>query len=149
MKTDMKKQEIQLIKQLRQDSRKSLANISRDIKIPISTVLKKVKTCEKDLIKRYTCLLNFDKLGFNARIHLAIKVNKEKRKALQQHLSKNMFVNNLSKTNNGYDFFVEAVFKHEIEAEEFIDELKQRFDADIKVYHVISDLQKEMFMVKN
>lgn len=141
--------EEQLLKHLRQDARKSLAKISRQTQIPVSTLFKKQRKCEKNLIRKYTCLLNFNRLGFGSRIQVALKVKKEKKQELQNYLIQNMFVNSLSKTSNGYDFFLEAIFRNEMESQDFIDLLKERFQIeDIKVYHVISDLQREMFLVK-
>ena len=69
------KKDIELVKQLRLDSRKSLTNISRKTKIPISTLYDRLKFHEGGLIKKHTSILNFDLLGFKSRVQLLLKTS--------------------------------------------------------------------------
>jgi len=135
------------IAELRKNSRETLTNISRKIKIPISTLYDKLKNQEKNLIIKHTTLLDFNKLGYNCRANIMIKVKRENRERIGSFLKEHDNVNNLYKINNGYDYLIEAIFQHIKEMEEFMEQTDQEYGIEEKkTFYIIEDLKREEFM---
>lgn len=136
-----------IISCLRRDARMSLTQMSRKIRIPVSTIFDRLKTSEDNLIVKHTALLNFGKMGFNARANMTIKVGKEYRKELADYLSTHESVNSAYRIMNGYDFLVEGVFKDMHDLESFKESLEERFAIDdTQVYFIVDDIKREEFM---
>lgn len=142
----MKKGELKILQALRENSRRSLTDISNLTRVPLSSVFKKVRKFEEDLIKKYTSLVNFNLLGFAIRVNLILKSkNKDQ---LKKFLVEHPNVNSLYRISQGFDFFVETVFPSMLEFEDFVEELNA-FVVDKQVFHIIEDLRREDFSLKN
>lgn len=137
------KKDIELIKQLRMDSRKSLTNISKKTKIPISTLYDRLKYHEGGLIQKHTSILNFDLLGFKSRVQLLLKTSVNKREELKNFLNLHENVNNVWKITNDYDYMVEACFHNIMDAEDFVEDVEKRFEANVNAHYVVEDLKRE------
>lgn len=147
MVAKMKKRDLLIISHLRKNGRISLTNLSKATNIPISTIFDRLKVHEDCIIQKHTSLINFEKLGFNTRANVCLKVDKDKRDEVQNHLLKHPNINSLFKINNGYDFMVEAIFKNIKDLGNFLEDLDEKFDVKEKqVYYVIEDLKREEFM---
>jgi DNA-binding Lrp family transcriptional regulator len=133
--------------QLRRDGRQPLTEISRKIGMPVSTIFDRVRANHNDIVQRFTCLLDFGRIGFNCRAHMVFRTRKEERAEMQGYLLKHQNVNSVYKINNGYDFLVETVFRELKEVDEFIENVDERFKVqEKKVYYIIEDLAREVFM---
>lgn len=136
-----------LLTALRKNSRSSLTEISKSIQVPVSTLFDAMKNQTPSFVKKYTCVLDFEKIGFSCRAHVVLRVRKEDREVLKKYLLKHQNVNSVYKINNGYDFLVEAVFKELRGLEEFTETLEARFRIkEKKVYYIIEDIAREMFL---
>ena len=143
----MNPKDLKIIAYLRKDARIPLTRLSRKTNIPVSTIFDRLKAKEKDVIVKHTSLLDFGKLGYHTRANIAVRVDREDKDKLKEHLLKNPLVNSVYRINNGYDFMIEGVFKQIKDMEEFIDTLEQRFKIlDKKTFFIIEDLKKEEFM---
>lgn len=144
----MNEKERQIISQLRKDARTSLASISFEVGMPLSTIYDKINRLHKDnVIKKYTALVNFPSLGFHYHAKLVLKIKKEERKELQLFLQKNQSVNSLYEINNGFDFLIETVHQNIKEYLSFKDGLEECFNIlDIKEFQVINVIEKEKFL---
>lgn len=143
----LNKKQIDLLMQLRKDGRQPLTEISRKISMPVSTIFDRLKQNRHDMIKKFTCLLDFNKVGFSCRAHMVFRIRKDQRQEMQQHLLKHPNVNSVYKINNGYDFLVETVFKDLKDADDFIEKVDERFKVHEKnVYYIIEDIAREAFM---
>lgn len=132
---------------LRSDGRATLTKISKMTNVPVSTLYDKLKSKNNGVIKRHTCLLNFEKLGFNTRAHISLKIGRPDKKNVTEFLSKHQHVNNLMKINNGYDFMVDVIFKDLKALEDFIDTMKDRFEInECNVYYIIDEIKQEAFL---
>jgi len=141
------KRELVIMSMLRQNSRETLTKMSRKSHIPVSTIYDKIKMHEEGIIKRHTCILDFAKLGFNTRANICLKVSKEARAELREHLLKHQNINSVYKINNGFDFLVEAVFKHIKDLEDFLEMLDEKFKLKGRqVFYIIDDVKREAFM---
>lgn len=140
----LNEKELAILSILRQNSRTSLADISRKTNIPISTVFDIIRKQENTHIKRYTSLLNFPKLGYHVRVNFAVKIGKEKEKNFFEFLQQEKRINNIQKISSGY--YIDAVFTSMKEFSEFSEQLDNYEPKGKKEIHIIEELKKEMFM---
>ena len=132
---------------LRKNSRAKLTDISRRTAIPTSTLYDKIKNYQDSVINRFTLLLNFEKLGFNTRITLMLKITNHNKQPFKEFIIKHRAVNTVFRVNSGYDFLIEAVFRQIKDAEEFIDYIDKRFEIESKrVHYIVDDLKREGFL---
>ncbi len=142
--------EFLILSSLRQNSRKTLKELSKNTKIPITTLYEKLKNYEKGIIKRYTSILDYQKLGYSARAYVLLKINNEKKNAFQEYIIKQKSVNNVFKVNNGYDFSIEIIAHEFLETEKFIEELENKFGVENKhVSYITGELKTEGFLGEN
>lgn len=143
----MKDKDLLIMSWLRKDSRISLTEMSRKVKMPISTIYDKLKAHENSTIMKYTSLLDFSKIGFATRANVAIKVERTQRNEALEFLIKHKHVNSIYKINNGFDFMLDVVFKHIKDLEDFIELLDSKYQIKAKqIYYVIQDIKREDFM---
>ncbi|MDI3543817.1 MAG: hypothetical protein PWQ28_98 [Candidatus Woesearchaeota archaeon] len=142
------KRDMLLLCQLRNNSREPLTKMSKQTRIPVSTLYDRLKHFEENkLIERHTSIINFAAFGYKVRVNIMLKVSSSQRDALKKYLQNHENVNNLYKINNGFDFLFEAVFKSIEEAEEFIDNLEEQFEFKrIDVHYITSDIKREGFL---
>ena len=140
--------ELLILNHLRGDSRKSLAEISRNTGIPISTVFDKLVWLEKKVINRYVSLLDFQKIGYGIKVNMLFKINKdftEFKKFLMNHKK----INSIFRLSGNYDFLAECVFKDMNEFSCFSEKL-DKFDLiDKQEYHLIEEIKVEGFNPKS
>ncbi len=143
------KKDLLIISNLRRNARESLTNMSKATHIPISTIYDKLKLHEGGLIKKHTCLLDYNQLGYSTRANVLIRVDRANREELKEYLVKHNNINSVSKINNNYDFMVEMVFREIREMEDFLEKLDDRFKIKSKqVFYVIEDLKREEFLAQ-
>lgn len=143
----MKKSELLIISNLRNNARESLTRMGRRTSIPISTIYDKMKYYEEDIIKKYTVIVDFGKLGFNTRVNILLKTGKEYRDKLRDFLVESKCVNSLFKINNDYDFMVECIFKELKEVETFLDRIENEFGVtDKRLHYIVDEIKREGFM---
>jgi len=142
------KKDAEIISHLRNNARKKITNISKDLKIPVTTVYDKVRVHEKKYVKKHVTLLDFQKLGLYAKANLAIKVDRNSRDALQKFLVEHPNVNSLSKVDFGSDFLAEVVFKDNGKLHNFVEDLESHYSTQIQIFNVIEELKKEEFLTK-
>ncbi|MBS3165868.1 Lrp/AsnC family transcriptional regulator [Candidatus Woesearchaeota archaeon] len=143
----IKKNELILLSHLRRNARETLTKISRDTRIPVSTIFDKLKRYDNNLIKKATVLLDFQKLGYNTRVTLMLKVPKEQRDNLKNFLIHENNVNSIYRVNNNFDFLMEGIFTSMQDFQEFIENLEEKFEIkDKQMFYILDDIKKEEFM---
>ena len=144
----MDEKELMILSSLRNNGREKLTSISRNTKIPVSTIFDNLRTFEKNsVIKRHSCLLNFSKLGYEIDVGILIKVDRGEKEKLREFLSDKPCLNSIYKISNSYDFMVEGIFKDMLELQDFLDELEDKFNLIRNdVYHIVSDIKREEFL---
>ena len=135
-----------ILSHLRNNARQKLTEISKKTGIPVSTVHDRVRVHEEKTIKKHTSLLDYSKLGYNARINIAIRVDKDSKEALQKFLSEHESTNTLYKVNYSFDFLGEFIFKNLNEAHNFADHIEKNFNAQTQLMNVIDEIKKEEFL---
>lgn len=142
--------ELNILARLRNDAREPLTRMSRKTGVPVSTLFDKVRASEGDYIIRNTCLINFERIGFNTRAKVMLKVQRDKREELRKYLSLSHNVNSLHKVNCGYDFMFELVFRNINELEDYMEDLRDRFGIiEEQTIYVLETIKQEAFMTDN
>lgn len=143
----LNKNEMLILSNLRRNSRETLTKMSRRTAIPVSTIFVKLREYENNIIKKYTSIVDFGKLGYATRATILVRVTKDYRDKLREHLLVNKSLNSVYRVNNGYDFMLEGIFKELKDVEAFLDKLERDFGVtDKHVYYIIDELKKEDFM---
>src|SRR3989338_597959 len=122
------KKDAEIISHLRNNARKKITHISKELKIPVTTIYDKVRVHEKKFVKKHVTLLDFSKLGLNAKASVAIKVERNSKEELQKFLMGHPNVNSLSKINFGSDFLAEVVFKDVGDVQNFVENIEENYN---------------------
>lgn len=147
--TMISEKDIEIISHLRNNARKRITAISKQMNIPVTTIYDKVRVHEKRFVKKHVTLLDFPKLGFLSTAHISIQVDKDSREALQKFLQEKPNINSLYKTNFGTDFLAEGIFRDTAELQNFKEEVEEKFHInEIKIFNTIEELKKEEFLSK-
>lgn len=140
------KNDLMTICHLRQDARQNLTKISRKTNIPVSTLYYRLKWYEKDIIKKHTCLLNYGSLGFNTKVNMMIKSNKEEKEAVKEYLVKNYNVNSVYAVNDKNSFMIAAIFRDMKELYCFVESLEDKFRIKKDIFYIIEEIKEEDFL---
>jgi DNA-binding Lrp family transcriptional regulator len=141
------RKDLLVISCLRENARETLTRMSRKIRLPISTIYDRMRFQERDCIVRHTALVDFSRLGYTTRVHIALRAERAARASLESYLRSSPHVNTLSKINNGYDFHIDAVFHHLKDLQSFIENLEDRFSIiEKQIYYVVEDIKREAFL---
>lgn len=139
--------ELLILSHLRQNSRKSVSQISRETKIPATTVYDIVdRLHRKGIIERDVAIIDFAELGFGFRMSLAVKAkNKE---GLLSFLMTNKSVNSLCRVSEGFDYLVDLVFRNIAEYELFKEDISRYGLTRLNEHHIIEEVKKENCLIK-
>jgi DNA-binding Lrp family transcriptional regulator len=141
----MKEKELQVLRALRNNARETLTRISKRTGVPISTLFDRLNEYRERVIIKHTCLIDYTKLGYDLRVHLLIRVAKE-RERFETYITDHFLVNSVFRINNGYDYLVEAVFRNMRELTDFVQALEKYNIRDHKEFFVLEDLKREAFL---
>lgn len=143
----VRKKDCLILSRLRRNSRETLTEMSRKTGIPISTIFDRLKTKNNGLIKSFTAIVDFEKLGYSTRANIILKLKREQRAEFVEKLRNHQNVNSVIKINNGFDFLLDVIFRNVKELEDFMEQLECTFKITQKqVYYIIEELRKEAFM---
>lgn len=139
----------EIISHLRKNTREKLTSLSRKTHVPVSTIFENLKNDFDKYIVKHTCILDFNKIGFNIKANLLLKFKAENKKEGIDYISKNLYVNSLAKVNNGYDLIAEVICKDMASLEEFIEQLELNTKIKKKeVFYVMEDIKREEFFTQ-
>lgn len=140
--------EFRILSNLRHNSREKLTSIAKTTNMPVSTVFDKIRRYEENrIIKRHISLLDFSKLGYEVDVCILLKVEKEEREKLREFLNGKECLNSIFKISNGYDFFVEGIFRDMQHQQDFIDEVEENFTLIRNdVFYIVNEMKREEFL---
>lgn len=142
----MKKNELLILSHLRQNARNSLTKISRRTGLPVSTIFDKLRSYEKSFIRRHTTIIDFQKLGYEIRVAVAVESSRENRDSLIRYLTHHVSVNSVYRINNCCDILIEGIFRNLDELKIFYESL-ERFHIKTKhEFFILEDIKREAFL---
>lgn len=136
-----------IVSHLRQDARITLTRMSRETRIPVSTIFDKIRVYkETGLIRKNTAIVSFERFGYNTKALIFFSAQREDKSKLAQILQNNPNVNSLLKINSGWDLMAEVIFPNYKEIEDFLETIEEQVTLkDKKVFYIIDELKKEEF----
>ncbi|MDD3175292.1 MAG: Lrp/AsnC family transcriptional regulator [Candidatus Nanoarchaeia archaeon] len=141
--------DLEILKYLRNDARQTLTQLSRKTKIPVSTLFDRLRNYEKSMIIRHASLLNFSKLGYNARAQMFFKFSMMHKDVARSFFSNHPQINSVYLLSNDYDYSVDGIFENVCDVKNFVEDVEKRFSpTEQKVIFVAEELQKEGFLSK-
>lgn len=142
----LSKKDQMVLSYFRKDARASLTSLSKKTAIPVSTLFDKLRKFENDIITKHTSMVNFQKLGFDLRVTIALKVNKDEKPKIQSFLVNHERINSVFQINNGYDFLIEGIFTNMRDFQIFNDQLDKFQIHQKNEFYILDELKKEGFM---
>jgi DNA-binding Lrp family transcriptional regulator len=117
----MDKIDIDIIKILNSNTRKSFRFISRELKLSISTISNRVKLLEEEgIIEGYIPLINREKIGYHLTALINIKLANGKLIEVQQQIAKNNQVSEVYDITGEWDSLIIAHFQDIRDLNKFI-----------------------------
>jgi len=140
--------DLKLLGHLRTNARETLTRISQETQIPVSSIFDRLKRLEKmNVIKRYTSLLDLNKIGIHVRVLLLVKPYKSSRENLEDWLMEKRPVNWLIRINGEWKLAAECLFPNIKNLESFIEDFRKSFKGvGYTVYYILEDLKSESFL---
>jgi len=147
----LKREDLFIISNLRRNARQPLTEISKQLNIPVSTLYEKIKGFDGNLIKKYTVIPNYEKLGFNLRIiyFLNFKEKHADNEKLKFFLTNNHNVNSVFRISGDYNLVVDCIFKSVQEMHDFAREMDNFDIKDKKICYVMNELKVESFLIEH
>lgn len=135
----------EILNHLRTNNREKITQLAKKINLPVTTVYSKLRSYEKNIIRKHTCLIDFNKLEDYKSIFLIMK-GKERKKELMDFLSHHPSVNSLFRVDYDHDFLAECIFKDEKEVTNFLDQLN-KYGTEMQMLNVVEEIRKEDFVL--
>jgi len=142
----LKENDMIVLRHLRENSRQSLAKLSKKTKMPISTLFDKVNKLEKEVIKKHVSLLDFTNLGYGVLVNFLIKSSSKQE--IKDFLYNNPSVNSFCTVSPSFDFYAECIFKDLKEMDTFKESLLKYKLIELNETFVVDTLKKEAFCCK-
>ncbi len=142
----VKEKDVKILSRLRKDGRENLTKMSRETRIPVSTIYDRLNKYMGDVIEKRTVLLNYEALGYDVHAAMLVKVPPEALDECKRFLREHQHVNSVYRVNNDYDFFVEVVLEEIEDLKGFKDILGKKFGIiDVQEHMVLDDVKREEF----
>jgi len=101
----LRKKELDILMYLRNNARHTVTSIGRKLNVPRTTVFEKIKKFKQaELIRRFTCIPDFNKLGYSIHAYVLFKSEPSKKEELGEGLANSAHTNNVLKLGNDFDF---------------------------------------------
>jgi DNA-binding Lrp family transcriptional regulator len=147
LKQYYKTSDLLIVSHLRRDARITLTQMSRQTRIPVSTIFDKIRYFkETGLIKKNTTIVSFERFGYNTKALVFLSAPREQRVQLIESLKNSANVNSLFKVNNGWDLIAEVIYPTFKDIEDFLERIEEKVNLTKKeVFYIIEELKREEF----
>ncbi|MCC6935779.1 MAG: Lrp/AsnC family transcriptional regulator [Thermomicrobiales bacterium] len=112
--------DLRILDALQPDGRKPVAEVSRELGIPKSTVQRRLDVLIRNEIVRFAGYANSERLGLNMHVHLNLKVDLANYQGVIDAVGRLTEVRWLAVTTGPYDLVAEAYFASSTHLHEFI-----------------------------
>jgi len=115
-----------IIEILTENSRLSYRQIAKKLALSVATVMNRVKKLENEkIIKKYSALLDYEKLGFDIDVIIDVRISKGKLLEVESVIAKNPNVFAVYDVTGGFDAVVLARFPNRRKMDNFIKKLQK------------------------
>lgn len=132
---------------LRQDARQPIQTLGAAISMCRGTVAERLSVLQKEVIRKYTALVDFRKLGFGTRVLFTISLAPEDKEVFGRYIHSHPALNNLYQTTHGADYFFEMIFQNHHAYSLFLEDIEYAFSIRaLTTSFVEQELVREAFV---
>ena len=128
-----------ILRSLIKNSRITISQMSKEIDVPDATISNRLKKLEDDVIKRYTMILDWQKIGLDITAIIIIQTESEKHESVKEELSKLEEVSEVYSVSGEYDILIKVWVQG-------IEELNQLINTKIRSIDGVEDLTEMIVM---
>ncbi len=128
-----------ILRSLIKNSRISLSQMSKEIDVPDATISNRLKKLENDVIKRYTVILDWQKIGLDITAIIIIQTESELHESVKEELSKLNEVSEVYSVSGEYDILIKVWVPN-------IEELNKLMNTKIRSIDGVQDLTEMIVM---
>ncbi|MBI4738084.1 hypothetical protein HY772_00700 [Candidatus Woesearchaeota archaeon] len=140
----LRRRDLLILSQLRQNARVPLTTISRRTSVPVTTIHGLLRQYEQHIIKKHVTILDFKKLGFEVTRSVVVKAAESEKEKLKEHLLESKIVNSVYALDGPANFLMEIIAKSKPEVDEFMQSLQEQFTIfDLLSFDIVDDLKRE------
>ncbi|GAB4315108.1 MAG: Lrp/AsnC family transcriptional regulator [Methanobacteriaceae archaeon] len=131
--------DLAIIRSLMKNSRITISQMSKEIDVPDATISNRLKKLEDYIIKRYTMIPNWEKLGMEITSIIIIQTESEKHETVKEMLSKLREVSEVYSVSGEYDLLIKVWVKS-------INQLNNLINKKIRSIDGVEDLTEMIVM---
>ncbi len=136
-----------ILNALLENSRLSYREIAKKIRVSVATVMHRVNRLEKEkVIKKYTAMLDYEKLGYDVEITVHMKIGKGKLLELEQKVAKLNNVYSVYDVTGKSDAIIVARFKNRRSMDNFLKKIQTYDFVERTETSLILNTIKEEFL---
>ncbi len=122
-----------ILRSLIKNSRITISQMSKEIDVPDATISNRLKKMEDNVIKRYTMILDWQKIGLEITAIIIIQTESEKHEIVKDELSRLEEVSEVYSVSGEYDILIKVWVPG-------IEELNQLINTKIRSIDGVEDL---------
>ena len=131
--------DLAILRSLIKNSRITISQMSKEIDIPDATISNRLKKLEKNVIKRFTLIPDWQKIGLEITSIIIIQTESEKHELVKEELSKLNEVSEVYSVSGEYDILIKVWVKS-------IEDLNQLINSKIRSIDGVEDLTEMIVM---
>jgi len=128
-----------ILRSLIKNSRISLSQMSKEIDVPDATISNRLKKLENEVIKHYTVILDWQKIGLDITTIIIIQTESELHESVKEELSKLDEVSEVYSVSGEYDILIKVWVPN-------IEELNKLMNSKIRSIDGVEDLTEMIVM---
>ncbi len=107
------------------DSRLSYRELAKEVNVSVVTAMNRTKKLEKEgIIKRYTTIVDYDRIGFDVEVLIEIRISKGKLLEVEKKISNHPNVFAVYDLTGGFDAAILARFQNRRKMDSFLKKIQ-------------------------
>ncbi len=131
--------DLSILRCLIKNSRITISQMSKEIDIPDATISNRLKKLENDVIKRYTLIPDWQKIGMEITSIIIIQTESERHELVKEELSRLKELSEVYSVSGEYDILIKVWVKS-------IEDLNQLINSKIRSIDGVEDLTEMIVM---
>ena len=131
--------DLAILRSLIKNSRITISQMSKEIDIPDATISNRLKKLETDVIKRYTLIPDWQKVGLEITSIIIMQTESERHELVKEELSRLEKVSEVYSVSGEYDILIKVWVKS-------IEDLNQLINSKIRSIDGVEDLTEMIVM---
>jgi Lrp/AsnC family transcriptional regulator, regulator for asnA, asnC and gidA len=131
--------DLTILRSLIKNSRITISQMSKEIDIPDATISNRLKKLENNIIKRYTLIPDWQKIGLEITSIIIIQTESERHEFVKEELSRLKELSEVYSVSGEYDILIKVWVKS-------IEDLNQLINSKIRSIDGVEDLTEMIVM---